>query len=421
MCLTPGAAPGRDGPGIAAPVGLWGGSGQSGLGRRGRGRAGLAHDQLGLDDRGVRERLPAEVGDQQPGRGGPDLVAGLAHGGQRRVVVVRQRDVVEADDVDVLGDAPARRAQRLDRAGGHQVVVREDRVEVGALVQQRPHGLAPGREAEVAGDDPGFRDRVPGLGVDVDESGHALHGAAEAQLPGDHRRPGASGGQQVARGGLPAQAVAGRDGRELRAGLAVVDQDDRHALGVELGDVVQLALGLDDQQRVERLGRDLVGELAHRLVAVMAGEDHEPAGLRLHDVHRALQHVADPGPGQARDQHADDPRAAPGQAHRAGAGHVAQLGDDPADALGRGRVQLALAVQDARDRGLGDSGLRCHIGDGDLHGFPAFSGAVGPVRDRSRNRLRERFRGLSQATKEGFGNHGTVTEGVNSSHEETGR
>ena len=76
------------------------------------------------------------------------------------------------------------------------------------------------------------------------------------------------------------------------------------------------------------------GELLHRLLTPVAGEQQQPVALGLDHVDRALQHLAHPGPGERGDQHADDPGPAAGQADRAGAGHVAELGDHLADPLG---------------------------------------------------------------------------------------
>ena len=61
-------------------------------------------------------------------RGGLDafLEGGLADGGQRRVDIAREGDIVKPDDRQVLGDAQPAFLGGLQRADGHHVVGQED-------------------------------------------------------------------------------------------------------------------------------------------------------------------------------------------------------------------------------------------------------------------------------------------------------
>ena len=171
-----------------------------------------------------------------------------------------------------------------------------------------------------------------GLGVRRGEAVQALAGcsrsAATPVITSGRCRPSSSRCRAAA--APPAWLVVPTDGN---CGLvvAVVDQHHRQAAGVQGGDVVEGALRLDDQQAVERLGGDLGAELAHRLVAAVAGEQQQAVPLGLQHVDRALQHLAHPRPGERRDEHADDAGPAAGQADRPGAGHVAELLDHLAD------------------------------------------------------------------------------------------
>nr|BFE69401.1 hypothetical protein GCM10020092_027020 [Actinoplanes digitatis] len=115
-----------------------------------------------------------------------------------------------------------------------------------------------------------------------------------------------------------AGVVGGAHARDLhRLRVAVVDEHHGKPAGVQGGDEVEGALGLDHQQAVEALGGDLGAELAHRLLAAVAGEQQQAVALGLEHVDRALQHLADPRPGQRRDEHADHAGPAAGQADRA--------------------------------------------------------------------------------------------------------
>src|SRR5712691_201181 len=66
-----------------------------------------------------------------------DLSHRLMHRRQRRVDVTRNRQVVEADDRHVLGNAASGLTQVTDRADRDQVAVREERGERSAAVEQR--------------------------------------------------------------------------------------------------------------------------------------------------------------------------------------------------------------------------------------------------------------------------------------------
>jgi len=193
----------------------------------------------------------------------------------------------------------------------------------------------------------------------------------------------------VAGGRRASGTVGGGDRGEERLVAPVVDEDDRQSGGVQFGDVVEGSLGLDHQQAVEGLRRDLLGEPAQRLLTPVAGEEQQAEALRLDDVDHTLEDLAYPRPGHRGDEHPDDLGPAPGEPDRAGAGDVPELLDDLADPGGGGRVQFALAVEDPRDGCLAHPGMSGHIRDGDRHvrlrrsaslglmcGAGAWSGAV---------------------------------------------
>jgi hypothetical protein len=218
---------------------------------------------------------------------------------------------------------------------------------------------------------------VARLGVRAGETLQPLDRAAEALRSGDHQRAEAAQRQQMPGGRAGSGVVGGAHARDLTwLDVPVVDQHDRQAPGVQGGDVVERALGLDDQQAVEALGGDLRTELAHRLVAAVAGEQEQAVPLGLQHVDRALQHLADPRPGERGHQHADHPGAPAGQTDRTGTRHVAQFLDHLANPGGGGLVQLTLAVEHTGHGRLADLGPRRDVGDGDRHWSSGMSGRL---------------------------------------------
>ena len=76
----------------------------------------------------------------------------LTHGGQRRVRVFGQQDIVEADHRNVLRHAPARFRQRAHRADRDHVGRRHHAVEIGAALDQCAHAGVGVFAAEMAAD-----------------------------------------------------------------------------------------------------------------------------------------------------------------------------------------------------------------------------------------------------------------------------
>ena len=105
----------------------------------------------------------------------------------------------------------------------------------------------------------------------------------------------------------------------------IIDHHHGQTAGVQARDEVQGALRFDDDEAVEGLGRHLGGELAHRLVTAVAGEQQHPVGGGLDGVDGALDDITHPRPLQRRDQDADHAGLSPGQADGARTGHVARV------------------------------------------------------------------------------------------------
>ena len=130
---------------------------------------------------------PLEEG--SPGRP-PEVVGRQADGGQRRIEVGGQRDVVEADDRDVAGHAQARLAQAGDRADGDHVAGDEDGV--GRSVRARISAIArwplaasnaPSATRSGSSGEPGRRERRPVAGEPLGRRGVGQRGVGDAGDP----------------------------------------------------------------------------------------------------------------------------------------------------------------------------------------------------------------------------------------------
>ncbi len=185
----------------------------------------LAPDQLLGGLHGAVAHGPQGLGDRDQGWPG--------HPGQR--------DGVETDDREVLGNPPALLVGHGHGGHGHLVAGREHRGQVGPALQQPAHGDQPAVVPEVAVLDGPVVRRDPG----------GVAGSHESSYAGDagHRIVGAAGDH-------PDPSVPGRDQRRGGIGgrLLPVDGDHRHAWvrGAAGHDHVRQREG--PQQLVLRLG-----------------------------------------------------------------------------------------------------------------------------------------------------------------------
>ena len=114
----------------------------------------------------------------------------LTDAGQRRTRGDGDRGIVEADQRDVLGNAPAGFLQHLQRARGHQVRRSEHRVEVRLAGEQLAHRLDPallgepplGLEARI-GLDAGCRQRLAKARHAIDRGRHVVRARDRRDAP----------------------------------------------------------------------------------------------------------------------------------------------------------------------------------------------------------------------------------------------
>ncbi len=98
----------------------------------------------------VLMRLLLEHRDQHRGRVARHVEHRLVDGGQARPDDLRDRAVVEPGDRQVARHVDAQIVRGHDRAGGHIVILREDRRRSVAPAEQARAGLQPGFEVEHA-------------------------------------------------------------------------------------------------------------------------------------------------------------------------------------------------------------------------------------------------------------------------------
>ena len=117
---------------------------------------------------------------QERSSGGlPELEGRQPDGGEGWVEVGSERDVVEADDRDVVGDPATRLAQGADRPERDDVAGHEGRVE-GGPCEQPGH-----RDVAAGGVEVGLRDQIA---VDVDAGGQRAPRCSRRAVPGPRCR-----------------------------------------------------------------------------------------------------------------------------------------------------------------------------------------------------------------------------------------
>ena len=325
---------------------------------------GRAHDERVRQ--GHRHRVldvAAQDVEQQPHRGLAQLAHRLPDRRQRRVEVLREPDVVEADDRDVVGHGQPALPHGVEHADGHLVVEAED---AGGRPRPAEQLLARGDarlDREVAAGDGDRHARAVAVGP-----GHRPLHAIAAERAG-HR---AGDDADVAVSQL-AQVIHGLEGR-----LGVVDVHARHAQArAELAAVHhrRLAVRQRPHQARRRLRQPVAEEdqavgfaaLQHERVLLLAllvvlgvAEQHRiPGALRgaldaLQD-HRE-ERVGDVGHGDQ--QLAGAQRA---QALGGGVGGVAQRVDGLHDRRPGGGVDELGPGQHPRHGGRRDPGFPCHV------------------------------------------------------------
>src|SRR6266540_3281265 len=290
---------------------------------------------------------------QEADRGSSHLCERLTHRRQRRRHDRGMFDVVEADDRQVVRHAQAARSRRLDRADRDVVVEREDRRRRLGEVEEVRCGVSP-------------RDDL-GLGFDLqcgirqDACGRKRSAVAAATILGGHpaaragdlRDPPVAELEQVPHRLVGTRRVRGRHRRDslVERHQRVEDHEPVAAVEQPLEFVARL-LGQDDQRAVGQAVQPVEhGDLA--VVLVAGGGEHDLQIALGERLGRPRQDGREVRRVDERDENADQPGAACGEAAGAPVGGVAVLADDPADEVARFVRDVVAAVEYPRDGGDG--------------------------------------------------------------------
>ncbi len=161
-----------------------------------------------------------------------NLVGRLVDSGEGRVDDAGEFDIVEADDGDVFGDAPAGLDEFADDAEGHNVVGGEDGGDAGICSEEFLSEFGADGEGVGTVEDDGFDGIGPGGERPyeaIGAGGHAAVAAGSAEV----RDAELAQASQVFGGERTSVFVIGGNRAEGVAGGGVVEQDDGNAAGGE--------------------------------------------------------------------------------------------------------------------------------------------------------------------------------------------
>ncbi|CDN44329.1 hypothetical protein BN871_EP_00140 [Paenibacillus sp. P22] len=283
-------------------------------------------------------------------------VLGVVDGGEARLEILGQVDVVEADERDFLADPDALAGSVVVQADGHFVVEAEHARRAFVPLQNDASGFLAGAFVEVAFDDDGFQLRM----------------AVERLPDGDHPLARVEG---VGRPRHDVQLAVPRADEivhgEIRAGL-VVEQHLVHGGMIELPvehDQLVPAVGIIEQLLVREGGVENDGSVDHPLrqqaMRLHAAADDQVIALAVEHFLHSLQQIAVECAREVGQERPDDPGFLLLELAGRRIGNIVQLLGDGQN-LGAGfGCDLRTAVQRIRDRRNRHSGLLGDILDAD--------------------------------------------------------
>src|SRR6185437_2634834 len=258
---------------------------------------GFADVELGgqLDPVGAQRPALDQVAEHLGG-GAAHLGERLAHGGQRGRGPAADRQLVAADDGQVVGDAQPPLPGGLVDAEGLLVAAREDRRRPVGQVEQLDGAREAALVLEVAVPDQVRvgRDARPfeGRAVAVEPGQAAQH----VSRPGDRADALVAEGQQVLGGGEPARPVRRADRRDVRRrGVGRVDDDERDAGPAQLPDLRACQRGGHQDDSVGVVAGDRRGPARRPGVAVPDRGHRDRDGVLRAPLLHAAQDLHRPG------------------------------------------------------------------------------------------------------------------------------
>ena len=298
--------------------------------------------------------LAPPKGEDQASRRDGHLHEGLADRGQGRADPLRDGQVVEADDAEVLGDVQACLAGGLVDPERLEIVAGEDRRRAIRHPQQGPALGDPLLDVERSAAEEARVDRHTGL---VHRGPVAVEASAAAQdlfRPADHADSAMSEAQQVARRRQASVPVRGADRGDVVEGLAGwIDDDQRDAPRPELRAHRLVEVREDGDHAAGPPGEDALDPAPSRGVATLhLGQDDREVVLAGHLLH-SQQDLEGPGALELVEEHLDERGAMDGPVGSL----VAAIPDDRLDAPPRLGGDVGPAVDHLGDRGRRDARL----------------------------------------------------------------
>ena len=317
----------------------------------------------------------------------------LAQRGQRRVQVLGELDVVEADHGEVARDLEAGLVGGADRAQRGHVGGDHDRGRRLVEREQLAHRVVAAVDVEVAiADVLVARGDAEALQL-VAVAAQALGARALVEHAADVRDAAVPELVQMAHGRGGAGLVVGHDGGRERALELEVDADRGDVRAHQPARLGVLLVGAHEHRAVDVVVAAAL-EVGVRAVAVagpLRGEDQEvvagAAGVLLEPAeHLVEERVVDVGvPLPRLEEDADDVRALGDERARRGGGRVVELLGDPHDPLAGLLAHVGVAVERTRygaDGDAGEAGKLVDVRAGLRHQKRFWSMRVAPYSDR---------------------------------------
>jgi len=297
---------------------------------------------------------------------GGEVTAGHTHGGEGRDGVLREVNVIEADEGEVVGNAQVGFEEGvLDADGGHVVGAHDGGWPSGQR-EDLVHGIAAAVECVIAFDEPlGIGLEAGGLEA-AEECGLAALGGAAGERAADEADVAVAENREVLDAFVDAGAIVDGENAVEGSGGSGVDEDEGDIVGGEAveekvldaeghdGDTVDLAL--EHAPRAE----------FHGLALVVGRADEDFVTARDGDVFEFLDEFWEEGVSDFRDDETEQAAFAGDEGAGLGVGKVVEIGNSFPDAGGKDGVDGGNVVDGTGDGGDGDAGKRSYAADIDL-------------------------------------------------------
>jgi len=340
---------------------------------------GLANDETRADLGGCVCRGVGgfEAGEQIVDGLGGEVTAGHTHGGEGRNGVLREVNVVEADEGEVVGNAKVGFEEGvLDADGGH-VVGAHDGGGPGGQREDLLHGIAAAIERVIAFDEPvGIGLEAAGLEA-AEEGGLATLGGAAGEGAADESNVAMAEDGEMLNALVDAGAIVdGEDAVEWARGSGV-DEDEGDVIGSEAIEEKILDAEGHDGDAVYLALEHAAGAEFHGLGLVVGGANEDFVAAGDGDLLELLDEFGEEGIGDFRDDEAEQAAFARDEGPGLGVGEIVEISNGFPDAGCEDRVDGGDVVDGAGDRGDRNARERSYAADVDLWGRGYVTGLAG--------------------------------------------